>query len=477
MSAALVTASGLIYKFASDTLGAEKALINLSDQTEVSVEKIQELNFVASLSGSSAEAVSSSLLGLAEKIGSAAQRGSADFSRLGLSVRDASGKVKGVDKVLAEISSRFNTLNLSIYEKRSFAQALGIDPTLIRMLTQTSSRTAELINRARALGLLNKKQIEQARQYNSALKELNFGLDTMRRLVAVGLAPELTRLTKQFTGLIVNNKDWIVKTVKISIETINEFTAAVGRLWPVLAAGAAVLLADTLAFSPWLITIGYITLALLAIDDLIVAYRGGKSVIQDFFKQFDIDIGYVMRSMVGFSKSFISEVGKMLNKLGEKIGELTYNILNSQIDYSKLFKDMGMLAAYFGDALIESIKDGFMKLIDFFPDWAKNLFSGKAKAVVSVENNTNKNPIDDVYGKDWLTNIMNSLSPASPDMSMVPAGAGPVRTYDNRTIQQNVTMDIRTTDPQKAGKSAADALQSYLKDAQNQTLKGERGGR
>jgi hypothetical protein len=62
------------------------------------------------------------------KIGDAAQKGSDDFARLGISVRDSNGQIKTADVILSEVSKRFNDLNLSMQEQQSFASALGIDP-------------------------------------------------------------------------------------------------------------------------------------------------------------------------------------------------------------------------------------------------------------------------------------------------------------------------------------------------------------
>ncbi len=96
MGAALGMAAFAVAKWASGVSQSLQPLFDLSEQTGVAVASIQELSFVAEQSGSSAQALESSLSGLGAKIGEAAQKGSEDFSRLGISVRDANGHVKAL---------------------------------------------------------------------------------------------------------------------------------------------------------------------------------------------------------------------------------------------------------------------------------------------------------------------------------------------------------------------------------------------
>jgi len=79
MTAALGVAVVGINKWVTGVSQSLQPLIDLNAQTDVSVEKIQELSFIAEQSSSSTEALYSSISGLAAKIGEAAQKGSEDF--------------------------------------------------------------------------------------------------------------------------------------------------------------------------------------------------------------------------------------------------------------------------------------------------------------------------------------------------------------------------------------------------------------
>ena len=317
MALGLNAASAAFGYWADSVLGGVDALDALAKETGLSVAAIQELNFVAEQTQSSVGAMESTISNLSKTIGDAAQKGSDDFARLGISVRDANGEVKDADTILGEVSNRFKALGLSINEQKSFASALGIDTSLLQMLGKTSVEMAAMRDRARELGTLTTEQTEQAELYKRSLNEMWFGINAVSQLVAVSFAPTLQGMSEDFTNLLADNKDWIVNGLQTTIEWIGNLTAAFNRLLPVFALIGAGFLAMkvhalgfagamAIAFAPITLAIAGITALVLIIDDLIVAFSGGKSVIADFFQDtFGIDIVEAMTSAL---QSLISNV-------------------------------------------------------------------------------------------------------------------------------------------------------------------------
>jgi hypothetical protein len=223
---------------------------------------------------------------------------------------------------------------------------------------------------------------------------MRFGLDGLRRLVAVGLAPELQRMAETFTDLLTANMDWIVNGIKLSIGVLFDFTAMLGRLWPILAVGIGIYLALNtatllwvgtmiLAFAPVVLVVGIIAALVLAVDDLIVGLSGGDSIIRDFFLSFfDYDIS-------------------------------------------------GLIGRW-----SQSIND-FFAGFDLIPEWVRSMFSGDVKVDASVK-----------------------------------PGSGQSGRSNQNNVSQNVKMEIKTSDPVKAGEVAADSLQRQMKDAQTQSRRG-----
>lgn len=417
VAAGLAAVSAAFHRFAAEQLGVVAGINAVARRSGVAVEALQELNYIAGQTDSTAEAMTSSLQGLAQKIGEASIRGSEDFARLGISVRDSSGAVKSADRVLDELRRRFVSLNLSMVQQQQVAQALGIDPTLLGLLNKTNAEMAEMRGQAAALGILTAEQAEQATAYQKAINGLSFGLDSLKQLIAVGVAPELTRMAGKFTQLLVDNKKWIVEGVQATVKWVGKILAAFKRLLPVfagVAAGfvaakvAAVGLVGVLKILGRLPIVLAITGIVLALDDLIVAFRGGKSVIQDFFQDtFGVDI--VQETTEAFR-----ELGRILDVIAtqmERMDGLLENIPNP------------MQA---GNRTGQRVREWFLDLFD-----PGTINAGQAAAM----------------------------------------GAGTVPAFERtqtRTIDQTNTINVYSNDPDRAGRATVDNLQRQLDNANSQ---------
>ena len=205
VGAAFGAATFAVAKWASGVSQSLQPLFDLSEQTGVAVASIQELSFVAEQSGSSAQALESSLGGLSAKIGEAAQKGSEEFARLGISVRNnVTGEVKKADELLAELGSSFKAKNLSLPEQQGYAEALGIDPSLISMLSQTSAETEKLKQRARDLGItLSPEDKKGLKEYNMSIAEMDAAMSGLKNLIAVAIVPELEGLAEGLSHALV----------------------------------------------------------------------------------------------------------------------------------------------------------------------------------------------------------------------------------------------------------------------------------
>ena len=407
-AAASVAAAGAFAGWVNSTLSAIDPMIQLSRETGVSIEAIQELGYVAEVSGSSAQALQASISSLSQNIGRAAQFGSEEFSRLGISVRDANGQVKTADVIIRELSSRFKQLGLSQQEQQSFAQALGIDPSLIQLMQQTGSEMDALRERARKLGIINKEQADAAADYNDSITTLKFGFSGLQNIIAVGFSPEMKRLANGFIGFLETNKDVIANGITKFGEAINVVAASVVRLMPVIAGIATAFgiwkiatiglgRALAIAFAPVYLITAAIVGIILAVDDLIVAFNGGKSVIADFFQEsFGIDIVEKIQYVIDVMKELWQVVSDLASIGLEKIG-----------------------AAF-----------------------------------------------DFVFGDD------NAVQTTLPVGQAV--GATSTSPIQNNRVDQNVNINIATTDPVRAGTAVQDNLQNQIQDAQTQF---KRGGR
>ena len=411
--------------FAVNALKTSESLSILSQETGVSIEKIQELGFAASVSGSSAQALESTISSLSKKIGQAAMTGSADFSRLGISVRDASGEVKKADQILFEVANSFRRMNLSLPEQMNFASALGIDPSLVRLIKKSGGEIDALRLKARALGVVTSKQAKTINLFNDNLNILKFGLSALQKQIAIGMAPTITDLTKKFTDFLIANKDLISKGIEKTFKAIGYVFEAIKRLatfvsdiiestigWKV--ALAAVGAALVFLGSPIYAVVAAITAILLVVDDLIVAFKGGKSVIRDFFLEaFGFDITPVIQDLVGGFKNAVKII---------------------KFIFKGLF-----------DFIVSGIQ-GLLRVIDGI----RSFFSDNDSDAQSPGSG-----VDMIQKKPFI-----------PDYKISPSST--------KSINQTVNIDVKAADPQATGRAISDTIQQEFKNANAQL---NRGGR
>jgi len=505
MGAALGMAAFAVAKWASGVSQSLQPLFDLSEQTGVAVASIQELSFVAEQSGSSAQALESSLSGLGAKIGEAAQKGSEDFSRLGISVRDANGHVKSTDTILGELGSSFKRLGLSMAEQQGFAEALGIDSSLISMLRQTSAETEKLKQRARDLGItLSPEDIKGLKEYNESISEMGAALSGLKNSIAVAIVPELEDLAEGFSDLLAENKEWIVEGVEATVELVVDLVDALKRLAPfILATGAAFAVATIgtagfatalgLVFSP----AAGILAALLILDDLIVAFQGGNSVIANLFQELlGFDIQPVLKTIVsGFKEAFkvvtelvtgvVSGIVKIFSGIGDilsgnfaegfdKIGEGFMETIDSWAEaFRSVFGKIGEGFMEIIDLWAEGFRSIFggvfdwlkQKALDILPDWVVKLIGGAGDAVSAAAG------IAGDVG-NWVGGLFGGEDMIAKSQAMQPGGAVTNVGGASSRVEQTVNMEIRTSDPEKAGKAASDGMQRQLDDAKTQSRRG-----
>lgn len=422
--AALAAGSAAFSKWASGVLETLDPLAQMEKRTGVAIGRIQELSFAATQNGSSIAAMQGSLLALNQTIGDAAQKGSEEFARLGISVRDMNGDVKNADQILAEVSERFRTMNLSMQEQETLASSLGIDATLVQMLNRSEAEMSALSARARELGTLTSDQADQVIRYNDALAQNRFAISSVKQLIAVGFAPELTRLTQGFTDLIAENKEWIITGAEAVIEIAAGLLKAFFRIGEAVMSLVGSLGEGTKAaglFVGALVLISrhpyaaIVTGIFLAVDDLVTAMNGGQSVIADFFQEFlGVDIVAVLQEINGALQTMFDLIEKLL-----------------RLEFESFFSDIG--------AMGESTFQGLQRL-----------FRGGS------------------FGDPGDPGTVPTNAATTRPGDLIRTGPGPGNMQPGMVIQQTNNIEVRTDDPNAAGRSVRDNLDRQLDDAQTQ---------
>jgi len=492
MGAAIQGSAGAMAAWFTSIIDGLDPLVQFHRETGLSVEGLQELGRVAELNGSSMEAVTSSIGEMTMRIGEFVSTGEGEMAdigkRLGLQFKDASGNVKDATQTFIELSDKMRSMSQA--EKFSVLDKMGIDRSMVQMLSLSREELDKSLKQARDWGVVTTEQADAAAEFNNSLKDLRMGYSSVSTQVALGFLPMLKEVIDGMREWLHTNSDLIKNGLQHLGEIIFSVAGMIRRLMPliaIIAAGfvvwkiAAIGLRTVLAtvFSPVLLITAAIVAIILVIDDLVVAMQGGQSVIADFFKDtWGIDI---VPGLLAIKDAVMVVVDYIIDvfKQGVENIKLLFSALSKLVtgDFQGAWDDVVK-------SFTESVAL-LRKPFDEFMQWVMGLFANLGETIKNTINNAASNAWNATksffgFGEDeqqqGVTGGGNGgMSPGGIPYGMNAAvGIAGGGVTSNSSVSQQNTIHINTSDPVVAGNTAADSLQQNMKDANR--LSG-RGGR
>lgn len=227
IQAAAAGAYALLYKIAQ----GQSQMLSLSEATGVAVGRMEELGYVAEQTGSSQEALTSSLVGLQQAMAGATigQGGLAAFQRLGIRIKDANGKLRDTSDVLFEVGQRLQGMDQG--RQLMFLNQLGIDRSLVKMLTtDVSGLTAAYQEMYAAAGTDAQKAAEASRAFVNEVGSIKTVLWMLAKSVGFAvigkMQADLVRLRKS----IIENFRKITQVIQIVVAVLMRVAGAFGAL-------------------------------------------------------------------------------------------------------------------------------------------------------------------------------------------------------------------------------------------------------
>ncbi|WP_052116574.1 hypothetical protein [Morganella morganii] len=273
--------------------------------------------------------------------------------------------------------------------------AAVISAVAVKVAGFISGAIAGAKNLAQEKGLLfdiSKQELQQADEYQEAMKKTGLAMESIKTKIALNLLPQLNSVVSGFNDWLRANKELIAGGLTKVIQWGGKFFQviintgrAIGKVidntigWKgaVMALGAAfVFLNRKMLMNPitWIIA-GIVGLMLL-IDDLMVYLRGGKSLFGDFWG-----------ACIGWIKSVMA----WWNNLSEE-WQTTIKLIG------------GMLAAAFGSNLFLAVTNGasgFAKVLGFILSPLRRLIGmamSAGKAFIWLGRALMMNPIGIIIG-------------------------------------------------------------------------------
>jgi DNA-binding XRE family transcriptional regulator len=363
-------------------------------QVDISVEKLQELQYAANIAGSSNDDLNNSIRSLNKSIFEASEGvgGATEvFGRLGIATT-VGGHLRPTLEIFKELADKIRTLPKP--EQEEFAQHIGISQSTILLLNKGSQGIKELMNEAQQLGVYSEEDAKKAEAYADSWRALTQIFRILKDQIALGLAPVFTDIVKQFTEWLKLNKqliiqdstaflkivigvltilgkvlDWILTGFDKLIDALGGFEGVLDLLGSAAglvvlfslpkiisaiaagfrAAAVAATIFDLAAFWPVALGIAAFALLLLVVQDIVVWFRHGESAIGhllgpiDDFKKSVIDLyhtitGGIMtefKAIHDFFHAFIEDIEnriKVISDFFSNIYEKTKHVLHIKTD-------------------------------------------------------------------------------------------------------------------------------------------------
>ena len=228
VGAAGVAAAASIFGIAKSTADAGEAAFKASEQLGINAQKYQELAYAANLADieqgdfdNSLKLLSKGAYDAAQGTGAAADA----YKKLGVSVKDSSGQVKGGDQLLGELADKFKKMPPGIEKTALSTEFFGRSGTkMISMLNQGSDGLSKMGAEARAAGLvLSDETLAASNEFNDGLKQLWGMVIGLRNTIGAKLLPILNTLIEGVKSFMTANRELIATRLEFFFSVLQRF--------------------------------------------------------------------------------------------------------------------------------------------------------------------------------------------------------------------------------------------------------------
>ncbi len=274
----MIAGSNALDQLVQETAAANVALGNLSQNLGVSQRKLSEWRGMAAMASGSADGMLGSLQYLSMGITRLTTMGDTSlvpfFNAFGVSLLNADGKARDLDKIMLDLADRFGTMDRT--RAYNLAKSMGMDEGTINMLLLGRAEMERMLAMQQRLYRSGENDIRISRELTQARSYLNQQWDALRLMMGNALAPVLLKVVNIVSGWM----DYLMRHEK-TVKNVFEGAAFVigALLIPVLWSAVTALYALLAPFA--LVAVAVIALGaafILLYDDYKTWANGGNSL-------------------------------------------------------------------------------------------------------------------------------------------------------------------------------------------------------
>jgi hypothetical protein len=352
--------------FGQELIGTATAIDDVAAQLGLGTTELQQWQLAATLSGSSAEDLGAAVRTLQKNTGAAGEEGgkvAGVFADLGVQLTDASGNARSTADIMRDTGLAIAKLESPAARTKASMEAFGKAGAKLGPMFEGGAEGLDaLLGELETLGGgLSEDAIKQIGGFDDAMVRWDTTLLSVKASIATQVFPALTKLAGQ---------------VREGVQAFAQGEGGANRMRAVLVTlGVAGAVAGASMIAPWIPMAVGIGIAVLLIEDLIVAFNGGDSAAgalldrllgegggDSVFKQIKEDVEALRKKL--------DETPGSANKVGEAFSTVGASI-------TRLFADeipQGVQDAF--DAVANGTADGAQKFIVGFVETIKSSVLG-----------------------------------------------------------------------------------------------------
>lgn len=430
------------------TTAAADELAKFSRDINANMKDVDAWGQAAVRAGGSAEGLRNSLKGIRNAMSQEAiLKGDHIFARLGIGIRDASGALKDPTKILSRLNKSFQHLD----EARAvdFARKLGIDDKTYRLLRQTPDQLNKTLKRMKSLSTVNVKFAKDSERFRDNLADFRQVQQKIAAGVVSFLLPALNKIIEFFVEMGIKASENFGKVKKIIGTVIRSITAlalAAGIVLlpaiiqmgialagsflgaiPAIAAAGAALLAALMPILPIVLAISAAVAGLaFIIEDLIVGFKGGESVIFDLAKTFKTKFANVIAKALVHIKKLINNIKTAVQNLKSAFASGMNNAVKTVKPFLDAVKDIASKAkdifagAFSGlrsvfDNIAQAVNAKLEPLVNIAKGLLNNKFVQSAVQLLPGSKNPNSSKNTTINQNNRVDSINISVGSGDPD--------------------------------------------------------------
>ncbi len=486
---AAAAAATAIFAFTKQIAEANDELGKFAQRIGVDIEALQELGFVAELNGGSIDSMNASLANLS-RVASEAARGMGPgvevFGMLGISVTDATGRLKQADDLLLDVADAISRLG-SQAERLEFAQKLGIGEDLLLAIQQGSEAIKQQRKEARELGfVIDVDAAQAAADFQDEMLRLNRIILGVTNAIGTKLMKQIEPMIEQFVEWFKANKailqqnltrflDTLIKGIRgvfnvvmRVVSMVNSLVQAMGGWKAAIVAVTGVLIAmNASALLMPVLAVAAGAAILLILEDIITFAKGGDSALGQLTEKFPVlesliwgllDLLAMIRDgwLLIFSSGDEAFEGMVLwiQDLRKEFALLDIALSGISLLFNKIIEGWSLIFSV-GDQALE----GFIMMIKDIGTAIQTFILDKFTALTNL--------INKIPGID-IGNVGSPILTTPARAAGIPGGAGGISniTNTNNTSNPNIVINVNGGDTEQVKRVVSDVLSEQYSGAQ-----------